>query len=111
MTLELYHNTELGAVIDRNKDTRYIPICIAIRVFHIAIYRNTSQYAFWRIVAPLRECILLYRTQSSANRQTEDLMLSGRLFMKMRNRTGPRTNPWAHQIALGLDLRLSDSVA
>ena len=37
MTFELYHNTELGAVIDRNKDTRCIPICIPIRVFHIAI--------------------------------------------------------------------------
>ena len=32
MTLELYYDTELGAVIDR---------CIAIRVFHIAIYLNT----------------------------------------------------------------------
>ena len=41
MTLELYYNTELGAVIDRNKDTRCIAICIAIRVFHIAIYHNT----------------------------------------------------------------------
>ena len=38
MTLEIYHITELGAVIDRNKDTRCIAICIAIRVFHIAIH-------------------------------------------------------------------------
>ena len=37
MTLELYYNTELGAVIDRNKDTRCIAICIAIQVFNIAI--------------------------------------------------------------------------
>ena len=37
MTLELYYNTKLGAVIDRNKDTRCITIC----VFHIAIYRIT----------------------------------------------------------------------
>ena len=37
MTLELYYNTELGAVIDRNKDTRCIPICIPIRDFHIPI--------------------------------------------------------------------------
>ena len=37
MTLELYYNTELGAVIDRNKVTRCIAICIAIRVFHITI--------------------------------------------------------------------------
>ena len=41
MSLELYYHTELGAVIDRNKDTRCIAICIEIRVFHIAIYRNT----------------------------------------------------------------------
>ena len=41
MTLELYYNNELGAVIDRNKDTRCISICIAIGVVHIAIYRNT----------------------------------------------------------------------
>ena len=40
MTLELYYNTELGTVIDRTKDTRCITICITIRVFHIAIYRN-----------------------------------------------------------------------
>ena len=40
------------------------------------------------------ECIFLYRTQSSANRRTEDLMLSGRSFMKRRNRTGPKTDPW-----------------
>ena len=40
MTLELYYNTELGTVIDRNKDARCIAICIAIRVFHI-IYPNT----------------------------------------------------------------------
>ena len=38
MTLELYNNTELGAVIDRTKDTRCIAICIAIWVFHIAIH-------------------------------------------------------------------------
>ena len=38
VTLELYYNTELGAVIDRNKDTRCIAICIAIQVFHIIIY-------------------------------------------------------------------------
>ena len=40
MTLELYYNTELGAVIDRNKDTSCRAICVAIRVFHIALYRN-----------------------------------------------------------------------
>ena len=46
MTLELYYNTEEGAVIDRNKDTRCITICIC----GVSI----SQYAFWRIVAPLK---------------------------------------------------------
>ena len=34
MTLELYYNTELGAVVDWNKDTRCIEIYIAIRVSH-----------------------------------------------------------------------------
>ena len=38
--------------------------------------------------------MFLYRTQSSANRQTEDLMLSGRPFIKIRNRIGPKTDPW-----------------
>ena len=37
MILELYYYTELGAVIDRNKGTRCIAICITIQVFHIAI--------------------------------------------------------------------------
>ena len=45
MTLELYYNTELGAVIDRNKDTR----CTGFP------YRNISQFAFWYIVAPLAD--------------------------------------------------------
>ena len=39
------------------------------------------------------ECIFLYETQSSANRRTEDLMLSGRSFM-IRNRTRPTADPW-----------------
>ena len=34
-----------------------------------------------------------YQTQSSANSQTDDLMLSGRSLMKIRNRTGPKTDP------------------
>ena len=41
MTLELDCNTEPGAVIDKNKDTRRIAICIAIQVFHITIYGST----------------------------------------------------------------------
>ena len=40
------------------------------------------------------ECMFLYRTQSSANRRTEDQMLSGRSFIKNRNRIGPKTDPW-----------------
>ena len=38
--------------------------------------------------------MFLYRTQSSANRQTEDLMLSSKSFIKKRNRFGPKTDPW-----------------
>ena len=45
MTLELYYNAVLGAVIDRNEDTRCIAICIAKRVLNIAmcflVYRCT----------------------------------------------------------------------
>ena len=44
------YNTELGAVIDRNKDTRCITICIAIQVFHITIpflaYHCTPSHEF-----------------------------------------------------------------
>ena len=40
------------------------------------------------------EWMFLYSTQSSANRQTEDLILSGRSFMKIRKRIGPKTDPW-----------------
>ena len=38
--------------------------------------------------------MFLYRTQTSASRQTEDLILSGRSFIKVRNRIGPKTDPW-----------------
>ena len=38
--------------------------------------------------------MFLYRTQSSANRQTEVLILSGKSFIKIRNRIGPKTDPW-----------------
>ena len=46
MTLELYYNTELGAVIDRNKYTRYTQ--------YVSQYGfSILQYSFWRIIAPL----------------------------------------------------------
>ena len=47
-----------------------------------------------------------YKTQSSAKRRTDDLIFSGRSLIKMRNRTGPRTDHWGSQIGPGLDLRL-----
>ena len=37
--------------------------------------------------------MFLYKTQSSAKRRTDDLIFSGRSLIKMRNRTGPRTDP------------------
>ena len=46
--------------------------------------------------------MFLYRTKSSGNRQTEDLLLSGKLIMKIKNR------PLEHLIKQGLDLRLDD---
>ena len=36
----------------------------------------------------------LYRTQSSANRRTEDVMLSCNSFIKIKNRVGPKVDPW-----------------
>ena len=38
--------------------------------------------------------MFLYKTQSLAKRRTDDLIFSGRSLMKMRNRTGPRADPW-----------------
>ena len=38
--------------------------------------------------------MFLYRTQSSANKRTDDLMLSGRSLMNTKKRTGPRPEPW-----------------
>ena len=37
--------------------------------------------------------MFLYKTQSSAKRRTDDLIFSGRSLIKMRNRTGPKTDP------------------
>ena len=37
--------------------------------------------------------MFLYKAQSSAKKHTDDLIFSGRLI-KMRNRTGPKTDPW-----------------
>ena len=50
--------------------------------------------------------MFLYKAQSSAKMRTDDLIFSGRSLIKMRNRTGPKTDPWGHQIGLVLDLRL-----
>ena len=38
--------------------------------------------------------MFLYKTQSSAKRRTDDLIFSGRSLIKMRNRIGPKTDPW-----------------
>ena len=37
--------------------------------------------------------MFLYKTQSSAKRQTDDLILSGRSLMNIKTRTGPKTVP------------------
>ena len=42
----------------------------------------------------LQRMNVLYKTQSSANRRTEDLILSSKSFMKIRKRIGPKTDPW-----------------
>ena len=36
----------------------------------------------------------VYFYMGHSHLRTEDLMLSGRLFVKMKNRTGLRTDPW-----------------
>ena len=41
-----------------------------------------------------KEYMILYRTQSSANRRPEVLIISGKSFMKIKNRIGPKTDPW-----------------
>ena len=50
--------------------------------------------------------MFLYKTQSSAKRQTDDLIFSGRSLIKMRNRTGPKTDPRETPDRTGTDLRL-----
>ena len=38
--------------------------------------------------------MFLYKTQSSAKRQTDDLILSGRSLINIKKRMGPKTDPW-----------------
>ena len=38
--------------------------------------------------------MFLYKTQLSAKRRTDDLIFLGRSLIKMRNRTGPKTDSW-----------------
>ena len=45
--------------------------------------------------------MFLYKTQSSAKRQTDDLILSGRSLIKIKKRTGPKTDPWGTQDKTG----------
>ena len=46
-----------------------------------------------KIRQSMGDSMFLYKTQSSAKRRTDDLIFSGRSLIKMRNRTGPRTDP------------------
>ena len=50
--------------------------------------------------------MFLYRTQPSANRRTEDLILSCMSFIKLRKGWVLKLILVVHQITLGLDLRL-----
>ena len=61
-----------------------------ILIFH----QNPSQHPISSLSACHVIMYSVYRTLSSANRRTEDLMLSGRSFIKIRNRIGPKTDPW-----------------
>ena len=50
--------------------------------------------------------MFLYKTLSSAKRRTDDLIFSGRSLIKIRNRTGSKTDPWGTPDRTGLNLRL-----
>ena len=38
--------------------------------------------------------MFIYKTKSSAKRRTDDLIFSRKSLIKMRNKTGPKTDPW-----------------
>ena len=59
-----------------------LPLCEAIQVILQDLAINGGFY------------IPIQKTQSSAKRRTGDLIFSGRSLIKMRNRTGPKTDPW-----------------
>ena len=84
MILELCYNSELGPVIDRNKDTRCIAICIAIPVFHIAIrflaYRRTPTMQCTKRSNQDPLCFPLKIHSCSAVRNVSDCRSSGREF-------------------------------
>ena len=46
------------------------------------------------------------QNKSSRKRRTDDLIFSGRSFIKMRNRTGPKTDPWGKPDRPGLDYQI-----
>ena len=70
-----------------------LPLCEAVQV--------------WQSVG---DFIFLYKTHSPAKGRTDDLIFSGRSFIKMRNRTDPRPILGGHQIGPGLDLRLDHPI-
>ena len=47
--------------------------------------------------------MFLYKTQSSAKRRTDDLILSGRSLINIKKRTGPKTDPWGTPDKTGTD--------
>ena len=57
-----------------------LPLCEAIQVNLQDLAINGGFY-------------ILYKTQSSAKRRTDDLIFSGRSLIKIRNRTEPKTDP------------------
>ena len=60
----------------------------------------------YRVKQSWIEYMFLYRTQSSANLRTEDLMLSRKSFIKKWTGSLLKMTPEVHRITLGLDLRL-----
>ena len=58
----------------------------------VSIELSTFMQTYCKMRQLCKELYFLPLAQSSANSQTEDLMLSDKLLLKMRKRIGPKAN-------------------
>ena len=68
--------------------------CIPKRVVYDMWCKRFQFFVNMEALVILQDLTFLYNTQSSAKRQTDDLIFSGRSLIKIRKRTGPKTDPW-----------------